>query len=220
MPDDLPVAWPLRGLVVRSPRLELRPDDDPGLEELAAEAHRGVHDPNVMPFGVPWTDAPKEELSRNVVQFFWSQRAALRPHSWVVNFLIRMDGAVIGTQGMVGRHFAITREVESGSWIGRRFQGRGIGTEMRAAMLLFAFDHLGAETARSEAFVDNVASNAVSRKLGYVEDGTAVFERRGTAARQHRLLLTREAFVRPQWTIEVDGFTKDCRALLGIPGGL
>ena len=49
--------WPLWRLVLRTPRLELRPDDDAGLVELLAEACRGVHPPAEMPFGVPWTDA-------------------------------------------------------------------------------------------------------------------------------------------------------------------
>jgi RimJ/RimL family protein N-acetyltransferase len=89
---------------------------------------------------------------------------------------------------------------------------------MRAAVLLFAFDHLGARTARSGAFTDNIASNTVSRKLGYVPDGTETHVRRGAPAVQQRLLLTREAFDlhRPQWTLEVKGYTDDLRALLGL----
>jgi RimJ/RimL family protein N-acetyltransferase len=217
----IPEAWPLRRLVVRTPRLELRPDDDDGLIELAGEAYRGVHDPAVMPFQVPWTDVPAEELGRRMVQFFWSQRAELRPDSWAIHFLVRLDGAVIGTQGLVAKDFGITRQVHTGSWIGRRHQGRGMGTEMRAAVLQFAFDHLGARAARSGAFVDNAASHGVSRKLGYVADGTEVFARRGATAIEQRLLLSREAFERhrPQWTVEVKGFTEDCRALLGVSRG-
>jgi len=213
----MPEAWPLRGLVLRTPRLELRPDDDEGLLELAGEARRGVHDPAVMPFQVPWTDAPPEELGRNVVQFFWSQRAELRPDRWAVHFLVRREGAVIGTQGLMARDFTITRVVNTGSWLGLRHQGRGIGTEMRAAVLLFAFDLLGAAAARSGAFADNVASHQVSRKLGYLADGTETLPRRGEAAVEQRLLLNREAFERhrPRWTVEVEGFTEDCRTLLG-----
>ena len=40
---------------------------------------------------------------------------------------------MIGTQKLGARDFAITREVDTGSWIGLRHQGQGIGTEMRAA---------------------------------------------------------------------------------------
>jgi len=57
--------------------------------------------------------------------------------------------------------------VSTGSWLGMRHQGKGFGTEMRAAILMLAFDHLGAKTARSSAFTDNPRSLAVSRRLGY-----------------------------------------------------
>src|SRR4051794_18330350 len=53
--------WPLHNLVLRTPRLELRPDDDAGLRELVAEARLGVHPPDYMPFTVPWTDNPEHE---------------------------------------------------------------------------------------------------------------------------------------------------------------
>jgi RimJ/RimL family protein N-acetyltransferase len=35
---------------------------------------------------------------------------------------------VVGTQGLSGRDFAVLREVSTGSWIGRKHQGQGIGT--------------------------------------------------------------------------------------------
>jgi GNAT superfamily N-acetyltransferase len=92
------------------------------------------------------------------MRYYWSQRASLTASQWVVNFLVRLDGRVIGNQGIGSRDFAITREVYTGSWIGKAFQGKGIGTEMCAAVLQFAFDHLGALTARSAAWLDNAAS--------------------------------------------------------------
>jgi RimJ/RimL family protein N-acetyltransferase len=93
-------------------------------------------------------------------------------------------------------------------------QGRGLGTEMRAAVLLLAFDHLGATTARSAAWSDNPASLRLSEKLGYRPDGTATFARRGAAATEIRLLLAAEQFIRPEWTLEVHGLD-GCRETLG-----
>ncbi|MHA6629071.1 GNAT family N-acetyltransferase [Pseudonocardia sichuanensis] len=212
-----PEPWPLRHLVLRTPRLELRPDDDAGLLELAEEAHHGVHPPEEMPFSVPWTDADPRDLGRGALQFFWRQRAQLAPEDWPLNFLVRLDGRVVGTQGMTARNFPILREVETGSWIGLRHQGRGIGTEMRAAVLAFAFDHLGALRARSGAFTDNSASRRVSEKLGYRPDGSLWVARREQRAEQVRLLLTPEAFVRPPWTLQVEGLDA-CRRLLGLDG--
>ena len=76
---------------------------------------------------------------------------------------------------------------------------------MRAAVLLFAFDHLGASHARSAAFVDNSASLRVSEKLGYRRDGTEAVARRGRLTEDVRLLVGRDTFRRPDWTLEVEG---------------
>ncbi|WP_433560427.1 hypothetical protein ACQP1O_22260 [Nocardia sp. CA-151230] len=53
--------WPVAGLQVRTPCLELRM---PGLEDLGALAGlaaEGVHDPAVQPFTAEWTDAEPDE---------------------------------------------------------------------------------------------------------------------------------------------------------------
>lgn len=209
-----PEPWPLRHLVLRTPRLDLRPDDDEGLLELVDEAYRGVHPPEEMPFLTPWTDTDPRYMGRGALQFFWSQRAAFSPDGWAVHFLVRVDGRVIGTQGLTGKDFGVTREVSSGSWLGLRHQRHGYGTEMRAAVLQFAFDHLGALTARSEAFTDNPASLRVSERLGYRPDGSRTLARRGRRAGEIRLLVERDAFVRPDWTLQVEGLD-GCRDLLG-----
>jgi RimJ/RimL family protein N-acetyltransferase len=205
--------WPFRHLVLRTPRLELRPDDDEGLLELVEQAHRGVHPPDEMPFAHEWTDAPPEELGRNTLQYYWRVRAALTPADWVINFLVRLDGRVIGTQSLNAVDFRVLREVSSGSWIGLEHQGKGIGTEMRAAVLMLAFDHLDAVRARSAAAIGNPKSRGVSRRLGYVEDGTSWAVRRGERAEDVRFLVTRDRFARPDWKLEVTGLT-ECLDLL------
>jgi RimJ/RimL family protein N-acetyltransferase len=209
-----PEPWPLRHLVLRTPRLELRPDDDGGLWQLVEVAHGGVHPPEEMPFETPWTDADPEYLGRGTLQFFWGQRAQLSPERWSIHFLVRRDGEVVGLQSLSGTEFRITRVVDTGSWLGLRFQRQGIGTEMRAAVLQFAFDQLGAEQARSSAFEDNPASLRVSQRLGYRADGSYRVARRGVAGRVNRLLLDRDHFVRLDWTVQVDGLD-GCRGLLG-----
>jgi RimJ/RimL family protein N-acetyltransferase len=195
--------------------LELRPDDDAGLFELADEARRGVHAPEVMPFLTAWTDDDPEIRALNTLRWHWQKRAALRPESWSLEFLVRLDGRVVGTQALGATDFAVTRGVHTGSWLGLRHQGRGIGTEMRAAVLMFAFDHLGATHARSAAFVDNPASLRVSEKLGYRPDGTQIIARRGKLAEEVRLLLERDLFRRPDWTLEVEGL-EACLPMLGV----
>lgn len=157
----------------------LRPDDDAGLYELAALALRGVHPPEQMPFLQPWTDA-SDDLVRTSVQHFWRGRAQLTAVDWSVNFLVRHDGRVIGIQELSGKDFAITREVSTGSWLSIAHQRQGYGSEMRAAVLLLAFDHLNATIARSGAFADNAASLRLSEKLGYRTDDANTCARRGS----------------------------------------
>ncbi|MGV9316926.1 GNAT family N-acetyltransferase [Streptomyces sp. NPDC003691] len=69
------------------------------------------------------------------------------------------------------RDFVTTGEARTGFRLGRRFQGQGYGTQMRAAALALAFDGLGAARVTSTAFADNAASRAVSRKFGYRPNG-------------------------------------------------
>jgi RimJ/RimL family protein N-acetyltransferase len=209
-----PDPWPLRHLVLRTPRLELRPDDDAGLLELAEEAYLGVHPPELRPFFVPWTHYEPAERALSALQWHWEKRAQLHAEKWLVSFLVRIDGRVVGAQDVGATAFAVTREVETGSWLGMRHQGRGIGTEIRRAVLLFAFDHLGATRARSSAFADNAASLRVSEKLGYRRDGVDVVDRWGERVEDVRLVLEPGDLVRPDWTLQVEG-VQECRAMLG-----
>ena len=124
----------------------------------------------VMPFGVPWTDVPPDQVPRGVLQYHLGQLGAWSPQDWTLNLVVDIGGPSLAP-GHTGRDFAVLREVHTGSWLGQRYQRQGIGTEMRAAVLQLAFAGLGAEYATSEAFTDNAASLGVSRKLGYLPDG-------------------------------------------------
>jgi RimJ/RimL family protein N-acetyltransferase len=208
--------WPLFGLVLRTPRLELRLPSLrqlAGLGELAAE---GVHDPAVMPFLTPWTDKPPKERARSVLQWQWREWAELSADKWSLGFVVLREDDVVGTQELGATDFAVVREVGTGSWLGRRHQGRGIGTEMRAAVLHLAFAGLGARQATSGAFADNPASLAVSRKLGYRPDGVRHRKRREEeAAVELRLRLDRAAWEAHR-TVPVEiGGLELCLPLLG-----
>jgi len=183
--------WPLSGLRLRTPRLELRLPSLADLDDLARLAAEGVHDPAVQPFGVPWTDVPPDQRARSVLQYHWRIWGEWSPQDWTLNLVVDRGGVIVGTQGMSGRDFALLREVSTGSWLGQRYQGQGIGTEMRAAVLHLAFAGLDAAYAISSAFTDNPASLAVSRKLGYAADGIGRQVIRGQPATQHRVRLDR-----------------------------
>lgn len=183
-------SWPLFDLVLTTARLELRLPTLRQLDSLGQLAAAGVHDPAIMPFSTPWTDAPPQQRAVSTMQWHWSQWASWQPTAWRLDCVVLLNGRVVGTQGVGATDFAVRREVATGSWLGKDFQGQGIGTEMRAAVLHLAFAGLGADWATSGAFETNPASLAVSRKLGYREDGIEQHAVRGQAAVLRRLRLS------------------------------
>jgi RimJ/RimL family protein N-acetyltransferase len=88
---------------------------------------------------------------------------------------------------------------------------------MRQAVLALAFDHLGAEVAESEAFLDNPASNRVSLALGYEPNGFGRLAPRGVARETQRFRLTADGWrSRPRPPVTVDGLD-GCLGLFGLP---
>jgi RimJ/RimL family protein N-acetyltransferase len=166
-------AAPLHALRLRTPRLELRLGSREELRELGRLAERGIHPPAEMPFAIAWTDAIGEPgFLDDFVAYHETTLASWAPESWTLNLLVWAGGILAGTQGVVGEDYAETRRVHTGSWLGRAFQRRGLGTEMRAAVLELAFRGLGAEVAESSWLEGNDASRGVSEKLGYRVTGT------------------------------------------------
>lgn len=190
--------WPLAGLRLTTPRLELRLPDSDQLGALASLAAEGVHDPAVQPFTVAWTDVAPEQRAQSVLQYHWRCWGAWKPEDWELNLVVLRNGVVVGTQGIGARDFGVRREVCTGSWLGMASQGYGLGTEMRAAVLHLAFAGLGAQHAVSGAYMDNSASLQVSRKLGYRDDGVERHTVRGRPAVLQRLRLTVEQWQKRQ----------------------
>ena len=208
--------WPLFGLRLTTPRLELRVPDLRDLAQLADVAAAGVHDPGRQPFVVPWTDGTPTEVARGTLQFQWRTWGQWAPDNWSLGFVTVRDGEVIGTQGLDARNFATVREVGTGSWLGRAHHGRGYGTEMRAAVLELAFAGLGAQWATSEAFADNAASYGVSRRLGYVDDGIARHVVRGKPIVGRRLRLDRAGWeAARKIPVTIEGL-EPCRDMFGV----
>jgi RimJ/RimL family protein N-acetyltransferase len=119
---------------------------------------------------------------------------------------------------MMAEHFALLRSVETGSWLGRAFQGQGLGKEMRQAVLHLAFEGLGAEEAHSGAFHDNAASLATSRSVGYVDNGETRAPRRGVADRILRVRMDRARWEqRRRDDIEIVGLDGCLDMFIGDP---
>lgn len=211
--------WPFFDLRVTTPRLALRYPDDADLVAIAALAAQGVHPPDQMPFTVPWTDVPPPEQQRNTLQHFWSYRASLTPEQWSISLAAVRDGVIVGVQSVSSQgDYRETKAVGTASWVGHAHQGQGVGKEMRAAVLHLSFAGLGADVALSGAYTDNPASIAVSRALGYEDNGIYFGARRGQPARQHMFRLMREDWEqRRRHDIVIEGLGP-CLPLLGLGG--
>ena len=208
--------WPFFGLRIRTPRLELRYPDDELVAAVADVAAAGIHDPDRMPFGVPWTRQPPGVLQRESLKHAWRNRAELGPERWSLALAVLVEGEPVGVQAIEATGVVVTRSFETGSWLGRRHQGRGLGMEMRAAVLHLGFAELGAAVACTGCWDDNPASEAVTLALGYADNGWSLGDREGTPTRMLRFVLTRERWEeRRRDDVEVTGLAP-CLPLLGL----
>jgi RimJ/RimL family protein N-acetyltransferase len=205
---------PLYGLRLITPRLELRLGTREELVEVHELAREGIHPPDEMPFENPWTDrSGDEDFVEQCVAFHESALREWRPNRWSFNPLVFLSSRPIGSQGMRAEDFPTRREVDTGSWLGQAFQGQGIGTEMRTALLELAFRALGAEGALSGSVLGNESSKRVSEKLGYAVVGTSTIAPRGQPVEKHHFRIDRADW-RPPFPVEIEG-AQACLPLFG-----
>jgi len=209
--------FPLYELTLTTRRLTLRLPTLVELDELADLTRGGVFSAGPTPFYSDWTNAGADQVARGVILHHWRKLSAWSPDNWELPLCVFRDGEVVGSQVVKGTGFAVTREVRTGSWLGLPHQRQGIGTEMRAAVLAFAFEYLGAVTARSGAFTDNHASAAVSAKLGYRDDGVRRQVVDGALRECQFYRLNLDAFASPV-DLTVDRL-EACRHLFGADPG-
>ncbi len=206
--------WPLFGLGLVTSTLTLRVPSDEDLAQLAQVALAGIHPPETMPFAVPWTDASPPQFQRSFLQHHWRGRADFAHDQFDLNFVVLIDGSIVGSQSLHRRPSTTIATFETGSWLGRIHQGRGIGKVMRAAVVAFAFDYLQADMIASGAFVDNVASQRVSVATGYKLIRTDTVPRRGIDAAHLHYELRRDQWERTgnRQLTEVTGWDA-CRSM-------
>lgn len=192
------MTWPPHDLVLRTPDLELRGMTEGLAHELAAVVPTDLeHHPRLLHLS-PAAD---------VLQAYWRNNGTWSADDWALELAVLRGGRAIGLQALEGVGFAEKRVVDTHSWLVADERGRGWGKQMRAAVLVLAFEHLGATAAITEAWSDNAASLGVSRALGYVDNGVDLHPRE-----MQRLLL--RDFTSP-YDVSVDGL-EACLPLFGL----
>jgi RimJ/RimL family protein N-acetyltransferase len=208
---------PIYRIRLRTERIELRLPDLDDLVALADQAAAGIHDPDFMPFVVPWTEAEPMERGRAVIQGRMRSIMDATPKDWLLPFVTVLDGEVVGMQEIWAKDFTVKREAGTGSWLGRAHHGQGIGTEMRAAVLDFLFNGLGADYATSASFDGNGPSEGVSRKLGYRPDGIEHHVLRDQRRIDRRWRLTREDWeAHRKHEVRIEGLDDAVLRALGV----
>jgi RimJ/RimL family protein N-acetyltransferase len=202
---------PLFALRVRTPRLELRFPTETELVELYEVAAAGIHPPEEMPFAFAWTDHLTAE---SFLSYHHSRRETWTPESWTLDLGTWIDGVLAGVQGIGATGFAENRRTGTGSWLGRRFQRLGVGTEMRGAVVELAFRELGAIAVTSYAFEASTASRRVSEKLGYLVVGQDTMSPRGVPLPHLQLRLERDQWRGAPFRVDVEGID-GCLSLFG-----
>jgi len=104
----------------------------------------------------------------------------------------------------VGERFSRLRTVDTSSWLVQELRGRGLGQEMRAAVLGLAFDHLGADFAVSSAWASNGSSLGVSFALGYENNGWVLHEHHDRTDRMQRVVLGRDQWDSSRWPVSIE----------------
>ncbi|GIE78815.1 hypothetical protein Aph02nite_47650 [Actinoplanes philippinensis] len=210
-------TYPPLNVTVVTPRLTLAGASDDLLERLVPLVRAGIADTEPWPFDDPmsfYADSPQREW--RWLRGIWAGRGRVTADSWRLYFVVLVDGQPVGMQDLTGRDFTRFGTVTSFSWLAPAHRGRGLGRQMRAAILHLAFAGLGAREAGSDAFADNHASNRVSQALGYERNGTDWDTRRGEPALIQRWRLTRQVWQQHRRDdITLTG-VEQCLPVLGI----
>ncbi|HET7068866.1 MAG TPA: GNAT family protein [Nocardioides sp.] len=207
------MEWPFFALRIVSGKVLLRGVTDGDLDPLVAALPGDLElDPHLERF------APLPEVrdrERRLVAGLWRHRGLWSPSSWCLDLVVEHAGRVVGIQSLEGDDFPTLRTVDSASWLEPGMRGRGLGTAMRAGIMALAFGHLGADAAVSSAEHSNAASLAVSRRLGYVDNGVGRVHGAQGAVDLQYLRLSRESWRASGFTAEVTGVER-CLPWFGL----
>lgn len=184
--------------------------------ELAVIADGGVRRPGRPAFLVNWDSGTRADIARSIAQYQWSTRANFRVDDWTIELTVRIDGRVVGVQGLSAKDFLRTRSVSTGSWLSLHEQGKGYGTQMRRAAVTAFADHFDAAVFHSEYLEGNDASRRVSEKLGYSPNGVkSIVAQDGLAHAEHQMILAASDIDRGAEPVEVAGM-EVVRRFLGL----
>jgi RimJ/RimL family protein N-acetyltransferase len=178
-------AWPLHGIRLRTADLDLQVMTEADLPTLSSVLPDDV---GLNPHATRYAGLDgRANRSAIIAQAYWRALGVWSPDDWALPFVVRSGGEVVGAQWLEGPDWRADRTVDSSSWLVAPARGRGLGKQMRAAVLALAFGRLRADAAVSSAVVENRSSLGVSRALGYRDTHRSVLEHSGETLQHVRL---------------------------------
>ncbi|MDY3126672.1 MAG: GNAT family protein [Corynebacterium sp.] len=211
---DLTQIWPPFGFQITAANaahdIVLRTMRDEDIAALAGASATDIFGPQVPSYAFPWLAGSPSDTAA----FRWSQRLHFHPHHWELPLVIALNGEPIGTVDIRADDFSSTRTVNTGSWIYYAQQGQGLGTLVRHAIAVAAFEHFQAVKLISQFYTDNTRSAAVSAKLGYTVLPDISRDDIGTLATAE---LCKADYTCPQdVTVTVSGLSDQLKQLMGV----
>lgn len=86
------------------------------------------------------------------------------------NFVVcDIDGKIVGACALWIKVLKLTGEI--GYWIGKEYRGRGYATSAVKLIMWLGFNRKELQRVYAEAYSDNIASNSVLRKAGFIKEG-------------------------------------------------
>lgn len=203
------IKYPPFGLQLSDGDLLLRIAEDSDLLHLCSVRETDIFAPN-CPWVFPWIQ--QDNVALSTAQFQWGLRASNSPSNWALSFVAYWGGEFVGSIDMRAVNFKEKSCIETGSYVLRRFQGRGLGKRMRALVATYAFDFLGARELQTTWHPLNSASGGVSRALGYEVTGRTECGEHDRPE-VHARLMPERFEARPE--LSVSGHTPELMAFLG-----
>ncbi|HVQ88005.1 MAG TPA: GNAT family protein [Actinomycetes bacterium] len=210
-----PACWPLFELRIKTHDLTLRPMTESDLEQVCRILPADVDmDPAATTY-----DGVDQASTRSIIvcQSYWKAFGTWRPDAWRLNFMVYEGDSLVGAQELEGNDFVTLRTVDTASFLVASARGRGLGKQMRRAVLTLAFRELGARAAITSAYHDNAASLGVSTSIGYRPNGESFLARGDGVDTLKHLRMTRAEWeeTEGQAAVKIEGFAA-CRPLFGL----
>jgi RimJ/RimL family protein N-acetyltransferase len=152
---------------IETERLVVRcwePKDAPLLQTAAAESRE-----HLLPF-MPWALEEPQTVEQKVELIRRFRSKFDRGEDYVYGIFSRDEARAVGGTGL---HTRLTgNALEIGYWLHKDFINQGLTTESAAALTKVAFELYHVERMEIHCSVENHASAAIPRKLGYIHEAT------------------------------------------------